>query len=173
MTEPSITEQSQLLAPLLKRAGSIIESEIRGPSMGRTLEPGTRIRIRCGDGLGPPAGTVIAFLGGNGLVGHRIVGAGRDRRGRRHLLTRGDGSRITDPPIEPERVLGEVIEWLDGDTWRPLLPAPLQSLPGRMIAAAMLWLVRLLLAIDARLATRTAILLARVGRRLSPPMSSP
>lgn len=141
--------------------------------MGETLKPGTRIRIRCGDGLGPPAGTVIAFLGGNGLVGHRIVGAGRDRGGREFMLTRGDGSRIPDPPIEPERVLGEVIEWRDGESWRPLPPAPVQSLPDRTSAAAMLWLVRLLLTVDARLAVRTAVLLARVGRRLSPPLSSP
>lgn len=173
MPDPPTTDQGLALAPLLKRAGSIIESEIRGPSMGQTLKPGTRIRIRCGDGLDLSAGTVIAFLGGNGLVGHRIVGARRDRGGREFLLTRGDGSRIPDPPIEPERVLGEVIEWRDGESWRPLPPAPVQRLPGRTIAAAMLWLVRLLLSIDARLAVRSAILLARVGRRLSPPTPSP
>ncbi|MDZ4673538.1 MAG: hypothetical protein SGI84_03725 [Gemmatimonadota bacterium] len=173
MTEPSITDQSQTLAPLLKRAGAVIESEIRGRSMGGTLVSGTRIRIRCDTGADYRTGTVIAFLGGNGLVGHRIVGAGCDRRGRRHLLTRGDGSLVPDPPTEPERVLGEVIEWQDGESWRPLPPAPMRSLPGRTTAAAMLWLVRLLLSIDPRLAVRTAILLARVGRRLSPPMSSP
>ena len=173
MPDLPTTDQGLVLAPLLKRAGSIIESEIRGSSMGETLKPGTRIRIRCATGSDYPAGAVIAFLGGNGLVGHRIVGAGRDRRGRRLLLTRGDGSRIPDPPIEPDRVLGEVIAWQDGESWRPLPLAPGRSLPGRMIAAAMLWLVRLLLAIDARLAVRTAVLLARVGRRLSPPLSSP
>lgn len=173
MPDPPTTDQGLALAPLLKRAGSIIESEIRGSSMGQTLKPGTRIRIRCGDGLDPPAGTVIAFLGGNGLVGHRVVGAGRDGGGRRLLLTRGDGSRIPDPPIESERVLGEVIEWQDGESWRPLPMAPPRSRFGRGTAAAMLLLVRLALVLDVRLAARTAILLARVGRRLSPPTLSP
>ena len=173
MSDPPITDQGLALAPLLRRAGSVIESEIRGPSMGRTLTPGTRIRIRCGDGLGHPPGTVIAFFGGNGLVGHRIVGAGRDRRGPRHLLTRGDGSLVPDPPIEPERVLGEVIEWHDGEGWRPLPAAPARTLVGRSAAAAMLLMVRLALVVDARLAVRGAILLARGGRRLSPPPASP
>ncbi len=173
MSEPSISEQSQLLAPLLKRAGSIIESEIRGPSMGRTLEPGTRIRIRCGTGLDFLDGTVIAFLAGQRLVGHRLVGRTRDRRGQPLLLTRGDGTVVCDPPLDPQAVLGEVIEWLDGDTWRPLPTAPPHSLIGRGVAATILLLIRLALVLDDRLAARTATLLARVGRRLSPPMPSP
>lgn len=135
--------------------------------MGGTLVPGTRIRIRCGTGLDYPEGTVIAFVGGRGLVGHRVVGRGRSRQGEMHLLARGDASLVCDPPVEPERVLGEVIEWRDGEAWRPLPPAPPNTFCGRSIASGTLLLVRLALAVDARLATRTAVLLNALGQRLS------
>lgn len=167
MTDPPTADQGLALAPLLKRAGSVIESEIRGRSMAGTLVAGTRIRIRCGTGTEYPDGAVIAFIGGRGLVGHRVVGRGRSRQGQAHLLTRGDGSLVCDPPVEPERVLGEIIEWQDGDTWRAVPAAPGVSFVGRGGAAANLLLVRLLLAVDAGLAARAAVLLAGLGHRLS------
>jgi len=136
--------------------------------MGGTLVPGTWIRIRCGTGVDFAEGTVIAFLGGNGLVGHRIVGAGRDRRGGEFLLTRGDGTPIPDPPIDAERVLGEVIEWQDGDSWRPIPAAPAVTIIENISAAAILLLVRSALVIDVRFAARIAVLLSAIGHRLSP-----
>lgn len=168
MSDPLTSDQALELAPLLRRAGTVFESEIRGRSMGSTLPPGTRIRIRCGTGAGYPEGAVIAFVGGRGLVGHRMVGRGRDRRGGVLLLTRGDGTLICDPPIEPDRILGEVIEWRDGDSWRPLPAAPAASLLERGTAAATLLLIRATLALDLRLAARTAVILAAVARRLAP-----
>ncbi len=168
MSDPPTTDQALELAPLLKRAGSVIESEIRGWSMGGTLAPGTRIRIRCGTAASYPAGIVIAFVGGRGLVGHRVVGYGRPREGGALLLTRGDGTLVCDPPIEPERVLGEVIEWRDGEMWRPLPAAPPRGLLRRGAAAGMLQLVRSALAMDPRLAARIAVLFAAVARRLAP-----
>lgn len=173
MTEPPTTDQALELAPLLKRAGSVIESEIRGRSMGGTLAPGTRIRIRCGTAGSYPAGAVIAFVGGRGLVGHRVVGSGRPRAGGALLLTRGDGTLVCDPPIEPGRVLGEVIEWRDGDTWRPLPTAPPRGPLGRGAAAGTLLLVQTALALHPRLAARIAVLLAAVARRLAPPGPPP
>ena len=167
LTDPPTTDPGLALAPLLKRAGSVIESEIRGRSMGDTIVSGTRIRIRCGTAVDYPEGTVIAFLGGNGLVGHRVVGVGRDRLGGTYLLTRGDGSIVCDPPVEPERVLGEVIERQDGETWKPIPAAPPGTVLGRSIAAVSLLLVRTALAVDARLAARTAVLLTVVGRHLA------
>ena len=168
MSDPPTTDQALELAPLLKRAGSVIESEIRGWSMGGTLAPGTRIRIRCGTAASYPAGTVIAFVGGRGLVGHRVVGHGHPSAGGALLLTRGDGTLVCDPPIEPERILGEVIEWREGETWRPLPAAPPRGLLGRGAAAGALLLVRAALALDPRLAARVAVLLAAVARRLAP-----
>lgn len=167
MTDPPIADQGLALAPLLKRAGSVIESEIRGRSMAGTLVPGTRIRIRCGSGTDYPDGTVIAFIGGRGLVGHRVVSRGRSRQGQTFLLTRGDGSLVCDPPVEQERVLGEIIEWQDGDTWRAVASSLRGSFADRGGAAATLMLVRLLLAVDAGLAARAAVLLAALGQRLS------
>lgn len=167
MIDPPTTDQGLALAPFLKRAGSVIESQIRGRSMGGTLVSGTRIRIRCGTSLDYPEGAVIAFLGGRGLVGHRVVGRGRDRQGGALLLTRGDGSLICDPPVEPDRILGEVIEWQDGESWRPLPAAPPNTLLGRGTAAGTLLLIRVALAVDPRLAARTAVLLAALAQRLA------
>ena len=168
MSDPPTSDQALELAPLLKRAGTIIESEIRGWSMGGTVAPGTRIRIRCGTATSYPAGTVIAFVGGRGLVGHRVVGYGRHRASGARLFTRGDGTLVCDPPIEPERVLGDVIEWRDGETWRPLPAAPPRGLLARGAAAGTLFMVRAAPAVDARLAARIAVLLAAVARRLAP-----
>lgn len=173
MSDPTLNDQALELAPLLKRAGSVIESEIRGWSMGGTLAPGTRIRIHCGTAASYPVGTVIAFVGGRGLVGHRVVGHGRRRAGGALLLTRGDGTLVCDPPIEPERVLGEVIEWRDGETWRPLPAARPRGLLGLGTAAGTLLLVRIALAVDPRLAARIAVLLAAVARRLAPHAPNP
>ena len=167
MTDPPIIDQELRLAPLLKRAGAVIESEIRGRSMGGTLATGTRIRIRCGTKTDYPDGTIIAFIGGKGLVGHRVVGRGRERPGGAYLLTRGDGSRVVDPPVGPERVLGEVIEWWEGEQWQPLPVAVPDTRLGRATALGMLLLVRLALVVNAQLAARLAVLLAALGHRLS------
>jgi hypothetical protein len=168
VSDPTLNDQALELAPLLKRAGTVIESEIRGRSMGSTLPPGSRIRIRCGTAATYPEGTVIAFVGGTGLVGHRVVGHGRQRAGGALLLTRGDGTLVCDPPIEPGRILGEVIERRDGESWRPLPAAPSATLLGRGTAAATLLLIRAALVLDLRLAARTAVILAAVARRLAP-----
>lgn len=159
--------RAEALAPLLQRAGAVIESEIRGRSMGGTLPPGTRIRIRCDAARDYPEGTVLAFQGGRGLVGHRLVGRALDRRGLTLLLTRGDGTVIPDPPIEPARVLGEVVAWQQGEAWLPPRPAPSRSGPARAAASAAMWLVRIALAIHPGLAARVAVLLDATARRLT------
>ena len=161
------TDLGTALAPLLRRAGSVIESEIRGRSMGSTLPPGTRIRIRCLAEAGYRTGSVVAFVAGRGLVGHRVVGRGSDRRGRTVLLTRGDGTPVCDPPVEPDLVLGEVTDWHDGRAWRPIPDPPPITALRRLAAAGLLLLVRLTLAVDPRLAGRLAAGLALVAQRLS------
>src|SRR5690606_21872017 len=141
--------------------------------MGGTLAPGTRIRFRCGTAASYRVDSVIAFVGGRGLVGHRVVGHGGRGEGGALLLTRGDGTLVCDPPIEPDRVLGEVIEWRDGETWRPVPTAPPRGVLARGAAAGTLLLVRTALALHPRLAARIAVLLAAVARRLSPPAPPP
>ena len=75
-------DRSLALAPLLRRSGSVIESQIRGSSMAGALSDGTRIRIRCGSSEVYPTGTVIAFIIPGGLVGHRVVAVSHGRGGR-------------------------------------------------------------------------------------------
>ncbi len=158
-----LPDAAHSLAPLLQRAGAVIDSEIRGRSMGKTLPPGTKIRIRCATGADYAPGTVIAFLGGNGLVGHRVVG----RAGAQYLLTRGDGTVICDPPVEASRVLGEIIEWQDGEAWRAVPAAPTRGALSGLVATAVQWFIGGLHRVQPRLAAGSAAVLMKVGRRLS------
>jgi hypothetical protein len=160
-------EWSLALAPLLQRAGRVIESEISGLSMGSTLPAGTRIRIHCDDPASARRGSVVAIMAERGLIGHRLLWRGIDRRGRPMVLTRGDGSPVCDPPVEAERILGEITHWYAAPEWQPVPTAPAAPLFRRGLAAIMLGAVRLGLAIDERVAVRTAALLAALHRRLS------
>jgi len=161
------------LVPLLQRVGRDIESEIQGRSMGISLPPGTRILIRCREDGAYPDGCVVAFIAGRGLVGHRVVGRRSDRGGQPLLLTRGDGTIVPDPPVEANRVLGEVTEWHNGKEWRPVPPAPTQSTAPRLGAAGLLALVRMTLALDLNMAGRLARIMASVARRRAPPTPGP
>ena len=84
MTRPT-TELA--LVPLLRRSGSVIESDIRGSSMGTALPDGSRIRISCrsrralpardGDRIhnagragGPPGGGGLPWAGRGGTPLH-------------------------------------------------------------------------------------------------------
>ncbi len=173
MSEPLPIDGGLGLLPLLQRAGRDIESTIQGRSMGNTLPPGTRILIRCRESGAYVNGSVVAFVATRGLVGHRVVGRRADSTGTVTLLTRGDGTLVCDPPLEPSRVLGEVTEWHDGEAWRPVPPAPARSTPARLGAAGLLLLVRAALAIDQEMAARLARLLTFVAQRLRPPEPSP
>jgi hypothetical protein len=170
---PRPTDGGLALIPLLQRAGRDIESTIHGRSMGSTLPPGTRILIRCREDGAYPTGAVVAFVATRGLVGHRVVGRRLDPPGAATLLTRGDGTLICDPPLEAARVLGEVTNWHDGETWRPVPAAPARSAMPRLGAAGLLLLVRLALAVDRELATRLTRILAALAQRLSPPTPAP
>ena len=152
-------------AALLRRSGGEIESTVQGRSMGSTLPAGTRIRI----GYRPDAafreGTVVAFLAGETLTGHRVVGHCRDRQGREVLLTRGDGCTFCDPPIEPALVVGVVTAWQAGSDWRALPPAPRKGPVGAALAALVLGCVRTLARIDLPLASSTHEVLLTAGLR--------
>lgn len=130
------------LAFVLKRARGVIESEIRGDSMGATLQPATRIRIQCGAAPLRDTGSVVAFEGPGGLVGHRVVGRVTGRGGRALLMTRGDGMLVCDPPLDPERVLGEITAYQQGADWLPLPAAPAARAALRTARAATLAIVR-------------------------------
>lgn len=168
MTSPPAADDGFFFAPLLRAAGSVFESEIRGRSMAGTLPEGTRIRIRADASLDYPVGTVIAFVGGRGLVAHRLVGRASGRTGEPLLLLRGDGTRVCDTPIEGNRVVGQVIAWSNDDAWVPIPVAPRDSWCGAACAAVVLQTVRSALFLHPRFAARVAAWLMAMERRLPP-----
>ncbi len=77
-----------------------------GDSMRPLMRPGARVITR--PLSGPPAlGAILVYAAVDRLVIHRLVRVER-HGGRLRWVTRGDLSRRCDPPIEPDRVLGEV-----------------------------------------------------------------
>lgn len=78
-----------------------------GRSMRPLLRPGARVRIRPLAGL-PPLGAVLVYTAEDRLVVHRLVRI-EGRGDRLRLVTKGDLSPRRDPPIEPDRVLGQAV----------------------------------------------------------------
>jgi hypothetical protein len=148
-------DELEAVAALLRRSGTRFESTVCGVSMAPAIPDGARIRI------GPPRGgtfapgQVVACVSGSTFFAHRVVYAGRDRRGAL-VITRGDGWMLCDPPTPHERILGEVSEWWDGGAWQAPGPAaPLRSW-RRALATSSYWSVRLSLPIHREFARRMA-----------------
>ena len=155
-------EDMRSLAHLLKRSGSCIESEIRGPSMGPTLPPGTRVRIRCGEDLTFEPGQIVAFLSEDRLIAHRLLGRGRHGRARGFLLTRGDATALCDAPVTATTVLGIVTGRLVGDEWGQVPPSPAPTPFTRAMQA----IANLLLDVHPALARLFALAAFRVRNSL-------
>ena len=107
-------------ARLFRDTASVVESDVRGGSMGVVIPDGARIRIR--SDAAPPTGTVIVFHAGGRTVVHRIRWR---RRAGGWLLTQGDAMRLPDVPVPIDAVIGHVsaVRGDDG-TWQPLPAAP-------------------------------------------------
>jgi len=116
---------------LRRGAPALLESDVRGVSMGSVLPDGARIRIASGEVPLEP-GAVVAFMAGGRTVVHRIR---RSRRG--WLITQGDAMRLPDVPVPCDAVLGQVVAIRGDDGWRPLAAPP--RLPRR--ERALSWLV--------------------------------
>jgi len=162
---PSPTEE-QLLAfgTLLARSGKIIESEISGTSMGRTLPAGTRIRIRPLPASDYGIRQTVAFVCGSTIFAHRI--AYRTKQG---VLTRGDNHSWCDLPVPVDAVLGLVTEWWINGEWQrfayALQGSPAQPWTIRVLETA----VRAGMHVHIRLArhiSRALMRLARLRRNL-------
>lgn len=145
-------ERARAAAELLRRSGGEIESMVQGRSMGGTLPAGTRIRIGQGRDAAFAPGTVVAFLVGETLTGHRVVRSSRDLWGREALLTRGDGCMLCDPPIDPALVVGEVTAWHSATGWSPVPPEARRGPIGTMLAAIALACVHTLARLNLPLA---------------------
>jgi hypothetical protein len=108
------------VAGLLKKTDTVIESELRGTSMGGTLPNGSRLRLHFDEQPPLDVGDVIAFSAGTGVTVHRIVARGVFGPARSFVLTRGDGSLLVDHPVRATDVLAVVREWKRGDAWEPV-----------------------------------------------------
>jgi hypothetical protein len=148
--------QAADLAPLLRKSGLEIESEIRGSSMHPTLPAGTRIRIRCGNAPYRP-GDIVAIVA-DPPIAHRVISCLR-RGSRDYVITRGDASWYCDLPVVEEQILGVVTAQLDADGWRA--PSACQAPEGLtgLLASVSHRLMRAAL----RVSDNAASLVARAG----------
>ena len=153
------------LVSSLRAPGRSIESTVEGMSMGRSLPPGSRIRIQLIDLESYDAGSVIAFLVGNKVVVHRVMYRGLGAAAG-HLLTRGDAPLVPDPPVPHSQILGLVTGvWKDG-RWMDL-PEPTRRSPTARIASSFLLLVaKGLLNLSPRVTTAALLFLHRMERVL-------
>ena len=104
-------------------ADALVESEVRGMSMGAVIPDGARIRIEAARDR-TATGTVIAFFAGGRTVVHRIRWRRHRGRARGWLVTQGDAMRLPDVPVFRDAVIGCVVAVRTGDgAWQPL-PAP-------------------------------------------------
>jgi len=167
MRASSVPTEEQLLAfgTLLARSGKIIESEISGTSMGKTLPSGSRVRIQPLPAEQYRAGQTVAFVRGSTIFAHRIV-----YRTAQAVLTRGDNHSWCDLPVPVGAVLGVVAERLIEGQWQRFadVPEALPVPPWRSQAVDLV--VRVCMRIDIRVARRTLrtlMGLARLRRHLT------
>ena len=101
---------SSLVGSALRQmaAAEPVRLTVRGDCMRPVLEPGREVTV-AGSARYLP-GDVVAFDSGAGsLVVHRVIGY-RWRQGRLVLQTRADASGTLDSPVDPQRVIGRVVE---------------------------------------------------------------
>jgi hypothetical protein len=149
------------VASRLRGPDRTLESTVEGMSMGRTLPPGSRIRIALADRQGYDVGEVVAFLAGGQVVVHRVVHRGRAGRARGYVLTRGDAPLAPDAPVAEESILGPVTGVQRDGLWVPVDGRPWQTLRARVVRRLLLTLVAGVLRVSPRVAQRLARVLHR------------
>jgi hypothetical protein len=154
-----------VVASRLRGPSRSIESTIDGNSMGRTLPPGSRIRIELVEQRSVELGEVVAFLARGKVVVHRIVHKGRRGAARGRLVTRGDAALIPDPAVEVGSILGTVTAVDQSGSWVPPGERPRRSLSARVLAWLALAVVTRTLEASPRAANMVVEVLHR-GRRL-------
>jgi hypothetical protein len=123
------------VASTLRGPDRSVESTIEGKSMGRTLPPGSRIRIELVDRSRYEVGEVVAFLARGKVVVHRVVHQGQRGAARGRLLTRGDASLVPDPTVDAGNILGAVTAVHREGRWSPLDRRPRRSFPASVVAS--------------------------------------
>jgi hypothetical protein len=143
-------EELLALGTLLARSGKVIESEISGTSMGRTLPSGTRIRIQPPPNGEYRLGQTVAFVRGSTIYAHRVVYCTSQG-----VVTRGDNHSWCDLPVPIGAVLGVVTESFIGGEWHGFTDAPEGLPPQAWRSRALETAVRACMRIDIRLARHT------------------
>jgi hypothetical protein len=153
------------VASRLRAPDRAIESTVVGMSMGRTIPAGSRIQIELGERGRYERGEVVAFLAGDHIVVHRVVGrVGRGARG--YLLTRGDAALVPDPPIDEACILGAVTAIRREQGWTAPGGRAEVSFPARVITSVVLVAVVGLLRLHPRAAAAFITCLHRAARPL-------
>jgi hypothetical protein len=151
------------VASHLRDPGRTVESTVAGMSMGRTLPPGTRIRIDLGGPAAGAVGDVVTFVAGSQVVVHRVIARGWGA-GRGFLVTRGDIALAPDRPVREDTVLGAVTGVWEGGAWVAPPGAPRGSRRARAARAGCLWAVTVLLTVSPRAAQGLAAVLQRLEK---------
>jgi len=133
-------ERILALASGLRAPNRTIESRVQGTSMGPGLAPGMRIRIDMSPRDHYPLGGVVAFVGGNRLIVHRLV-----HQGAEYVLTRGDARLAPDAPVKREQIVGLVTAAGNQGEWRDVVTPRARKGIAHACAAVTLLAARILL----------------------------
>src|SRR5262249_32931142 len=119
---------------LWREGHKVHEIPIRGRSMFPALRSGDVVRVEPNlAGIGP--GVIIVFRQRQDLIAHRVLRTWQNGQGSRYYLTQGDRCSYSDPPLEADGIMGQVIGvWRNG-LYRPVGNWPQRWL-GRLIAAS-------------------------------------
>jgi len=105
------------LCALWQAAEREIMVTLQGYSMTPTIRPGSRLKLRCGDGV-PKVGDIIAFHREASLVVHRLIAISEPRgNGPRMFICQGDGNSAPDAPIAADEIVGIVAQIAPPPTW--------------------------------------------------------
>ena len=167
-SRPTTPTQLLALASLLGRGEHDVEVEVRSDSMAPTLSPGDHARVRTGRNGPRTAGTVVAYVDGAGVVPHRIVRRGAGPLARQHVVTRGDGCILCDPPLPLDSLVGTVVARQDdGGAWLPVAAPPASDNMRRAARTFVALPVFVALELHPGLGRAAARMLIRVARLVS------
>jgi signal peptidase I len=103
---------AELIISLLK-SGIGVELQAAGYSMFPVLKPGITVIVkRISDGVVPERGSVVVFHDKGVLRMHRITEINSDVKGELSFITRGDSSKVPDPPCSSEQLIGIAVSYI-------------------------------------------------------------
>ena len=122
------------VAEPFQKEGRVVQSRVKGPSMGSSLPDGAPILIGLCRREAYAPGSIVAFVGPQKITVHRVAFCGRTGRRKGALVTRGDAALLPDPPLEVGSVLGLVIGVQRDGRWVEPSPCEPRSALRRLTA---------------------------------------